>query len=119
MDWEWNSIYNGFTVGRLLRGIQISKELTDLREGNYGGLYTRQNGLYGNLSVTVLRTLRHHPAVIQLSPNGLNQLYLLDLIFIWHFGHAQLHERPYGTYYPSYISEWPRSLRTSDCLSIL
>src|SRR5579862_2443620 len=57
MDWEWNSMDTSITVGRLLRGVQISKELTDLREGNYRGLYTRQNGLTSILPKGFLRTL--------------------------------------------------------------
>ena len=53
IDWVWNSMGKSITEGRLLRGVQISKELTDLREGNYRGLYTRHNGPNVQLSMTV------------------------------------------------------------------
>ena len=75
MDWEWNSMDTSITVGRLLRSVQISKELTDLRETNYRGLYTRQNGLTSILPKGFLRTLWHHQ-------NVHNQSYPSDLTCI-------------------------------------
>ena len=40
-------MYKAIIEGTVIRGVQITKELTDLREGNYRDLYTRGFGRVG------------------------------------------------------------------------
>src|ERR1700689_4981478 len=98
MEGKMEFYRQGYHRGNYWYGCSISKELTNLREGNYRGLYTRRNRVTSICPKRSHGLYRFSKFVRSASPFGSNQSYLFYRTCLTSFGRVPLHDHPLHTY---------------------